>query len=741
MLKLKLSIFTILIGFVNKVYLRVSHDSGIVHSWVGMVRKRCETRGPVDTIGWIKAIRLACTRYMCGAPLQTSPGFGVQLDENGLPKGIPIAWLFREYDPPSYRLGLSLLGISRIIPGWKSPDLSPITDPLQVVIPSTSGGDLASIVRRLRWKITQPVWEECHTSTKSGPNAQAMVGSIEDAHLLTDSQISDLRTLGGDGIIERLTPIRSISVQSWTEHFALRPKGCQARLSLVKDKEAKCRIVAILDYWSQSALYPLHLALMSHLRSIRSDCTFNQGSFRATLPTSGPYYSYDLSSATDRLPVSLQEAVLAELVSPEYAAAWRRIICDREYKISWERQHRTVKYAVGQPMGAYSSWTAFAVTHHVIVRLAAVRAGLKPSFSGYALLGDDIVITNDAVAKEYLAIMEQIGVSISETKSHVSHDTFEFAKRWISRGTEVTGAPFGSLFEAIKFDRTFTSGVPTKAIKRVSYYEIATWFRELEARWLPRSYTLVSRALLVSVFQLLGRGALSERLGEKAWKFYLLPSKEDSRILRKTKAYAWAEGPLASCFAWERTRNLWVLLNECKARVIEEAIKRQLASLRRFQLEAAGLVKLMPDGVDGQSLLLSLPPFAVLRRNIAELQLEFDKAHRVRESDDMVQWLHLDVRLFLDPFAALSTRKSKTVAMAKATVLNHLTAMLRGIVELRALCISNVVIQGPLLHDDREGELILPYLIEAIDTRNILPTRGDSRRRFRKRQTKVSKKR
>jgi hypothetical protein len=108
-------------------------------------------------------------------------------------------------------------------------------------------------------------------------------------------------------------------------------------------------------------------------------------------------------------------------------------------------------------MGAYSSWALFAVSHHVAVRLAAERAGY-PDFQAYALLGDDIVLTNERVAREYRALLDEIGVSISDTKSHVSSDTYEFAKRWIHRGTEVSPAPLGSLFEAMRLDKKWTNG-------------------------------------------------------------------------------------------------------------------------------------------------------------------------------------------------------------------------------------------------------------------------------------------
>lgn len=52
--------------------------------------------------------------------------------------------------------------------------------------------------------------------------------------------------------------------------------------------------------------------------------------------------------------------------------------------------------------------------------------------------------------------------------------------------------------------------------KRISFHEVAVWFRELEGLWLLPSETLVSRSLFADLFALLGRGALSMRLAEKA---------------------------------------------------------------------------------------------------------------------------------------------------------------------------------------------------------------------------------
>lgn len=715
MLKLKLNLARIVITFLNRTYLSVSLDKGVLEQWTRLILKRVETRGPVDTIGWIKAIRLACTRYLCGQPLTESPGFGVQLDSSGLPHAevFPGVELFRDRLRPNLRLGLTILGLVRLIDGTKAPDLTPITSPA-APYPSCLEEELVAVVKGLGWKLPSPEWERPHVTTKSGPNAQALVGSIEDASLLTDAQIANLRICGGEKLIQAIETVRRVSPLAWCTQLGIVPKGILSRLSYIKDKEAKCRIVAILDYWTQSCFEPLHKAQFALLRSLRPDCTFDQGSFRTKLPRRGPYYSCDLSAATDRLPVTLQRALLAVMISPEYAAAWYELLCTREFKLP--KGAGSVKYGSGQPMGAYSSWTTFAITHHAIVRLAAKRAGFPITWEGYVLLGDDIVLANEHVAREYMTILAQLSVEVSPLKTHVSNDTYEFAKRWIHVGEEVTGAPLGSLFEAIRFVKRelWTSELPSKLIRHVSYYEVATWFREVEARWYSRTGTMVSRGLLVDFFLLLGRSALSERLADKAWKFYLLPSRDDSRLLRRVKCDKLGStvlGGILGCFSFRKSSEfIGIYLNECKARVLESAIKRQMGDLHRFQLELGKFAHLVPEGLDAQSLLFALPPFGVLIRNISELQLEFDKAHRVRDSDDLMHWLHLDVQLFLDPFATLSTRRNKTIASSKATILNHLTAMCRGIAKMRALAVTDIG---------------LLELVNVINNYHVLPSRGD----------------
>jgi hypothetical protein len=716
MINLRLTLFKKIVIFLDRAYLKANLDHRMIHEWVGTIIKRVESRGTIDSIAWIKGIRLCCTRYLAGQPLDEVPGFGEKLVD-GLPREA-VCQLFRSRAPAQIRAGLTLLNVSRLLPGQKKPDLSTVVDPCKVQLDPCIGIELAAVTRQLGWSLPPIQWDGWHVTTKSGPNAQALIGSIEDASLLTEGQIEDLAILGGEELVQQIGVLRLFSPLAWLNHFGLRPKGRMAKLAKIKDKEAKCRIVGILGFPIQSALFPLHKALMDLLRRQKSDCTFNQGSFRATLSTKGPYYSIDLSAATDRFPVDLQVAVLAELTSKEYAGAWERLIKAQKFCVPWEKHNgieRLVQYAVGQPMGAYSSWALFAVTHHVLVRLAAKRAGMGVRFTRYALLGDDIVINHHGVAAEYRTLLESIGVDISNAKTHVSDDTYEFAKRWIYRGLEVSPAPLGSLFEAVRFNKE------KGTVSFLSYYDVATWFRELEARWLPRSATLVTRGLIAALIDILLPGGYGSRLAEKAYKFWLLPSREDSGHLRKIKSINMAlilGGTIASCNYLSQPslvhERLMIWLNECKARVLETAIKKQLGRLQEFQLELGKFAKLIPKELDAQSGLLLLPPLAAVRRNIAELQIEFDKAHQVRESSDIQQWLCLDVRLFLDPFATLSTRASKTMAASKAGILNHLTAMVRGINQMRELSVTDIPLKA---------------LVHTINTHEVLPNVQRRRRK------------
>lgn len=74
-----------------------------------------------------------------------------------------------------------------------------------------------------------------------------------------------------------------------------------------------------------------------------------------TLPkVKGPFYSLDLSNATDSFSMKFQREVLGMLISEEYSDAWSDIMIGYPFR-NITPGGPDVYYRQGQPMGAYSS--------------------------------------------------------------------------------------------------------------------------------------------------------------------------------------------------------------------------------------------------------------------------------------------------------------------------------------------------------------------------------------------------
>jgi hypothetical protein len=102
------------------------------------------------------------------------------------------------------------------------------------------------------------------------------------------------------------------------------------------------------------------------------------------------------------------------------------------------------------------------------------------SFQNYSLLGDDIVIYNEAVAAEYQKFMEGVGVEINSTKSLTGMGYGEFCKRLIRHGQEVTPLP-SKLLKAVR-DYPITAPLCFKILNHRSSTEIC---EQLQLRLVP----------------------------------------------------------------------------------------------------------------------------------------------------------------------------------------------------------------------------------------------------------------
>lgn len=147
------------------------------------------------------------------------------------------------------------------------------------------------------------------------------------------------------------------------------------QLAFKEEAAGKVRVFAMVDVWTQSALKPLHDWLFATFRNFPNDSTHDQsaGFLRAQQKSVeyGKAFCYDLSAATDRLPIDLQISILNSLLGDipndnpsipmSYGQAWANLLCKREYHLPLNHPLTKgllitkVRYATGQPMGAYSS--------------------------------------------------------------------------------------------------------------------------------------------------------------------------------------------------------------------------------------------------------------------------------------------------------------------------------------------------------------------------------------------------
>lgn len=212
------------------------------------------------------------------------------------------------------------------------------------------------------------------------------------------------------------------------------------KISFIPAPGGKTRLVALGNYWIQESFKELHKVIYSMLKKLATDGTYFQNEqFTRVLKASSEraVWSFDLTAATDRFPIEFQYHVLKS-INTRVATLWNKILQRMEFLYD----SKLYSYAVGQPMGLYSSWAVFALSHHVLIQYAAWLEGFK-SFNQYTILGDDVAIWNKTVALRYRELLDTLCVEVSEHKSFYPESDHgpciaEFAKRISDKGVEVS---------------------------------------------------------------------------------------------------------------------------------------------------------------------------------------------------------------------------------------------------------------------------------------------------------------
>nr|UJQ92540.1 MAG: putative RNA-dependent RNA polymerase [Mitoviridae sp.] len=282
-----------------------------------------------------------------------------------------------------------------------------------------------------------------------------------------------------------------------TVSYLFKPLFTLGKIGFKEEAAGKVRLFAMAPTWFQIMLEPVHEALFLILRGIKQDGTFDQlAPLKNHHLKYSEAFSLDLTAATDRLPLNIQTEIVKELTgSAEFAHNWAKLLTGIEYSANSMKFgiSTVVKYSVGQPMGALSSWASLAVTHHFLVQASAWLSGHTPQgrwFKDYAILGDDVVIFNREVSIEYRKVIRLIGMNIGLHKSILSQDgsVIEFAKRIFYKGIDVSPIPFKEYFAALfgygnildfgrKYNLTFVGFARTLGFKYQALSKIGKGFK------------------------------------------------------------------------------------------------------------------------------------------------------------------------------------------------------------------------------------------------------------------------
>jgi hypothetical protein len=483
------------------------------------------------TCSIFKEAKRLLLKYLAGTPELVSRGVVLSIDKHGLPRIIPahVRILIRSGHEMAIKVTLLGLDTPKMFVYLGADNTDTIVQPstavprtvhvfgsfsyiFEIVLSSLYGEAKVSSKSSMFIDYLSTLTSELSClklffTSKAGPNGHALLSSPLDAIALLTSPArkhielycESIQCSGFYAYIIRVGKIAQsfyglLLDSAETISDLQRYSPVEGRISRVYTAYGKCRLVAIPTYFVQVLFRPLHLLIFSIFRHIPTDSTFDQqAGARRVVETGGKHLrSFDLSAATDRLPLSIQTGIVYLLAkisgltpaqSAKLSQAWTGIIQNTLFrytrigKRNMPVKSRDIKYGCGHPMGTYSSWAAFSLTHHLIIQFCAYLVLLnkyrpehpdallstpcdetakswlthmltnmshtsfkKMWYMRYQMLGDDVVFFANtsferAVSDLYLDLMPLLGVSIHPSKGFDStNGSFEFAKMFIRDG-------------------------------------------------------------------------------------------------------------------------------------------------------------------------------------------------------------------------------------------------------------------------------------------------------------------
>lgn len=227
----------------------------LISYWCSYIDQMTATLGTANTVKRMKVMRLHVTRYLSGKPLHINKDH-VRVDKAGIPSRLgPLkALVRRDASKEELQFLMTLLILSRVLKGGHPDlDLSPIYTATTSSCHRKYLSEVQEVLKEMNLLgIKRPCFEAYHPSTKNGPNGQALLTCVNDAHGLASKPelLESIRTLAGnDTLLVQIGLINNlIDLNKWSDHNKVKSTSLIRKISEVLDPECKTRAIAILDY-------------------------------------------------------------------------------------------------------------------------------------------------------------------------------------------------------------------------------------------------------------------------------------------------------------------------------------------------------------------------------------------------------------------------------------------------------------------------------------------------------------
>jgi hypothetical protein len=211
----------------------------------------------------------------------------------------------------------------------------------------------------------------------------------------------------------------------------------QGNLAIIGDSGGKNRLILVGHPVVQTALKPLQRYLLSMLRELGTDCTFDQSrghDFIIGHQLQGRHmYSVDLKDATWNFPMTLQMRLLKAIGAGQLEKYFRLPVSDNG---------RLVEVRKGQAMGLNPSFPLFSLTHNLVTYGLSRYLGLDQN--SFRILGDDVIFSDIRLRDLYLDFCRNFEIPISHHKC-LNGTAAEFAGKIFLDGKDVTPIKWRSL--------------------------------------------------------------------------------------------------------------------------------------------------------------------------------------------------------------------------------------------------------------------------------------------------------